>query len=121
VVERASPAIKGAIGELATEARYAGQGYVSGGKAVVQTGARTATGRAAAAHYDHAMKNVFTGATRTVESKFGGARLTPNQAAAQPRVSTPGGLIVDRTTAAEVGDAARAVVGSGAAAGGGVE
>jgi RHS repeat-associated protein len=115
-VQRASPHVKGLIGEAATEVRYLGSGYVSTGKAVVQTGGRTATGQAARAKYDHAMRNVITGARRTVESKFGTAGLTPNQIAAQGRVATPGGLIVDRTTAAQVGDAARAAASSGAPA-----
>jgi RHS repeat-associated protein len=120
-VERASPAVKGIIGEAATQARYLGRGYASGGKAVVATGGQTATGRVARAHYDHAMRNVFTGTRRTVESKFGTAGLTRNQAAARGNVTTPGGLIVDRTTAGQIGDAARAAVGSGAPALGGVE
>ena len=55
VVNRATPATKGVIGEAASEARSLGLGYVSTGNSVVQTGGRTATGRAAAAHYDHGM------------------------------------------------------------------
>lgn len=115
-VNRATPAMKGVIGEAATEVRYLGFGFISGGKSIVPTGGRTATGRVAAAHYDHAMTSIFTGSRRTVESKFGSARLTPNQTAAQGNVTTPGGLIIDRTTSGQVGDAARAAVGSGAPA-----
>ena len=62
------------------------------------------------------MKNVFTGKKLTVESKFNTSSLTPNQAVARSNVTTPGGLIIDRTTIQQLGNAAKAAAGSGAAA-----
>lgn len=55
------------------------------------------------------MVNKLTGKTLTVESKFNGAKLTSNQAAAAGNVKTPGGLIVDRTTSGQVGNTAAGV------------
>jgi hypothetical protein len=60
------------------------------------------------------MRNVFTGRRLTVESKFNTSGLTPNQVRAASRVATPGGLIVDRTTSQQLGNAAKAAtVGTG--------
>jgi RHS repeat-associated protein len=113
-----SNAAKGKLGEAITEVKYAAQGYKSTGKAVVETGGKTATGKNAVAKYDHAMENVFTGKQLTVESKFNTAGFTKNQAAAQSRVTTAGGVIVDRTTSQGLGNAATTtVVGIGAGIG----
>lgn len=112
-----SRSAKGKLGEAITEIKYAAQGYKSTGKAVVETGRRTATGRVQVAEYDHAMKNIFTGKQLTVESKFNTSGLTRNQIAAQSRVTTPGGLIIDRTTSRGLGNASKAAtVGAGAGA-----
>ena len=97
------------MGEVATQAKYLAKGFVSEGKSVVATGAKTATGKDQVAKYDHAMKNVFTGKKLTVESKFNGASLTGNQKAAASKVTTTGGLIVDRTTSGQVGNTAAGV------------
>src|SRR5205085_1771084 len=43
-IDRLSPAVKGKIGEVATEVKYLAKGFVSEGKAVVATGGKTATG-----------------------------------------------------------------------------
>ncbi|MEL7220769.1 MAG: RHS repeat-associated core domain-containing protein [Bacteroidota bacterium] len=99
-----SPATKGKIGEAVTEIKYGAQGYRSTGKSNVPTGGTTPTGRRQVARYDHDMKNVVTGSRRTVESKFNRARLTGNQRAARGNISTPGGLIVDRTTSGQFGN-----------------
>lgn len=115
-LDELSPGVKGAIGEAVTEIKYAIQGYSSQGKAVVATGGKTRTGQVQEAHYDHAMKNVFTGKKATVESKFNSSPLTPNQRRAQGNVTTPGGLIVDRTTSDQIGNAANTVI-RGASAG----
>jgi RHS repeat-associated protein len=112
-LDKLSPHAKGLIGEAATELKYAAKGYVSGGKAAVQTGGKTATGRTQHALYDHEMKNIFAGKQLTVESKFNNARLTPNQQAASSNVSTPGGLILDRTTSQQMGNAANSAVRGG--------
>ncbi len=56
------------------------------------------------------MKNVFTGKKLTVESKFNTAGLTKNQIKAKPNVTTPGGLIVDRTTGSQLGTTAKKVI-----------
>ncbi|MBX2925915.1 MAG: RHS repeat-associated core domain-containing protein [Chitinophagaceae bacterium] len=110
-----SNSAKGKLGEAVTEIKYGAQGYKSAGKAEVLTGGRTATGKPAKAIYDHKMTNVVTGKQITVESKFNGSTLTPNQAAAQSRVTTPGGLIIDRTTSQGLGNGAKAAtVGTGA-------
>jgi len=110
-----SNSAKGKLGEAVTEVRYAAQGYKSSGKAIVETGGKTATGKAAVAKYDHNMTNVFTGKKITVESKFNSSTLTPNQWTAQSRVATPGGLIIDRTTSQGLGNGAKtATVGAGA-------
>jgi hypothetical protein len=77
---------------------------VSQGKAKVPTGSKTPkTGKPQEAHYDHDMKNVFTGKKLTVESKFNKAKMTGNQKAARGKVQTPGGVIVDRTTSGQLG------------------
>lgn len=89
---------------------------MSKGKANVDTGRATATGRVQVAKYDHKMKNVFTRKELTVESKFNTSSLTPNQVAAEGNVQTAGGLIVDRTTSKGLGNSARAVT-TGAGAG----
>lgn len=110
-----SKAAKGKLGEAVTQIKYAAQGYKSQGKAVVRTGGTTPTGKAQRAIYDHKMKNVITGKQLTVESKFNGSTLTPNQSAAAGNVTTPGGLIIDKTTSQQLGNAAKAVtIGSGA-------
>jgi RHS repeat-associated protein len=109
-VDDLSNAAKGKLGEAVTQVKYAAQGYKSGGKAVVETGKKTATGKVQVAKYDHEMSNVFTGSRLTVESKFNTAGLTPNQVAARSNVTTPGGLIVDRTTSQQVGNTVKAVV-----------
>ena len=109
LINKLSPAAKGQMGEVATQAKYLAKGFVSEGKSVVATGAKTATGKDQVAKYDHAMKNVFTGKKLTVESKFNGASLTGNQKAAASKVTTTGGLIVDRTTSGQVGNTAAGV------------
>ncbi len=109
LIDKLSPAIKGKIGEVATQAKYLTKGFVSEGKSVVATGAKTATGKVQVAKYDHAMKSVFTGKKLTVESKFNGASLTGNQRAAAGKVTTTGGLIVDRTTSGQVANTAAGV------------
>ena len=64
------------------------------------------------------MTHRITGNGLTVESKFNTSRLTSNQAAAQGNVSTPGGLIVDRTTSQVLGTAAQtSAVGVGSGVG----
>jgi hypothetical protein len=109
-----SKSAKGKLGEAITEIKYAAQGYKSSGKAIVETGGKTATGKAAVARYDFDMTNIITGKRITVESKFNGSTLTPNQAAAQSRVTTQGGLIIDRTTSQGLGNGAKAAtVGAG--------
>ncbi len=116
-VDKLSNAVKGKIGEKVTEVKFALKGYVSQGKAIVETGKKTATGRVQVAKYDHDMKGILSGKRLTVESKFNGSSLTPNQGAAADRVTTPGGLIIDRTTSTQIGEAAKAtVVGSGGGA-----
>lgn len=109
-LDKLSNQAKGALGEMVTKIKYAAKGYLSEGEAVVGTGRTTPTGRPQVAKYDHAMENVFTGNKLTVESKFNTAGLTRNQAAAQARVATPGGLIVDRTTSQQLGKATQSVV-----------
>ena len=94
-----SAATKGKIGEATTQIKYALKGYKSNGKAVVETGKRTATGRSQVAKYDFEMENVFTNKTITVESKFNTSGLTPNQKAARPNVKTP--FVIDRTTSTQ--------------------
>ncbi|MFN5308255.1 MAG: RHS repeat domain-containing protein [Candidatus Kapaibacterium sp.] len=109
-----SKSAKGKLGEAITEIKYAAQGYKNSGKAIVETGGKTATGKAAVAKYDFDMTNIITGKRITVESKFNGSTLTPNQAAAQSRVTTQGGLIIDRTTSQGLGNGAKAAtVGAG--------
>ena len=114
-LNKLSNASKGKLGEAITEIKYAAKGYRSVGKAKVPTGARTPTGRVQSAHYDHAMENVFTGKRLTVESKFNpGVELTGNQVAAQGNITTPGGLIVDRSSAQQLGEATKTVITGGA-------
>jgi RHS repeat-associated protein len=108
-LDKLSNAVKGKIGEAATQAKYLMKGYVSEAKMAVETGAKTATGRVQTAIYDHKMVNKLTGKILTVESKFNGAKLTPNQAAAASKVQTAGGLIVDRTTSGQLGNTAGGV------------
>ena len=109
-----SNSAKGKLGEAVTEIKYGAQGYKSAGKAEVLTGGKTATGKEAIARYDHAMKNKITGRQLTVESKFNSSKLTPNQIAAQSRVTTPGGLIIDRTTSQGLGNISKAAfIGAG--------
>jgi RHS repeat-associated protein len=109
-----SNSAKGKLGEVVTEIKYGAQGYKSAGKAEVLTGGKTPTGRDAVAKYDHNMTNIFTGKKITVESKFNGSTLTRNQTAAQSRVGTSGGLIIDRTTSQGLGNVAKAAtVGAG--------
>ena len=98
-LDASSAATKGKIGEATTQIKYALKGYKSNGKAVVETGNTTATGRAQVAKYDFEMENVFTNKTITVESKFNTSGLTPNQKAALPNVKTP--FIIDRTTSTQ--------------------
>lgn len=69
------------------------------------------------ARYDHDMKNVFTGKRLTVESKFNSSPLTTNQRRAQGNVTTPGGLIVDRTTSNQMGNVANTSIRGGAVGG----
>jgi len=114
-----SRSAKGKLGEAITQVKYAVKGYKSGGKAIVETGTKTPTGRNAVARYDHDMTNIFTGKKITVESKFNLSDLTSNQSAAQSRVTTSGGLIIDRITSQGLGNAAKTVtigVGSGISA-----
>jgi RHS repeat-associated protein len=110
VVGKASPYLKGRIGEAMTQVRELSWGNIRIGRAVVETGRLTRTGRPQAAHYDHQMYNLFTGELSVVESKFGTAGLTANQKAAQQLVS--GRFLIDRTTAGQVGDLARGMLGS---------
>ena len=95
---------KGQIGEAVTKLKYGAQGYIDKGKAVVETGGTTPTGRVQTAIYDFNFLNLFSGENITVESKFNSSGLTPNQAAAASKVTTPGGLIIDRTTSKQLGD-----------------
>ena len=115
-VDDLSNAAKGKLGETLTTVKYGAQGYKDGGKAVVETGKRTATGKPQVAKYDHSMTQVGTGKQLTVESKFNTSNLTPNQRAAVGNVQTPGGLIINRTTSQGVGRAAGAAT-SGEGAG----
>ncbi|MEO6732331.1 MAG: RHS repeat-associated core domain-containing protein, partial [Ferruginibacter sp.] len=118
-VNNLSNAAKGKLGEAVTQIKYGAQGYKSTGKAVVETGGKTATGRVQVAKYDHAMKNVITGKQLTVESKFNGSTLTRNQTAAQSNITTTRGLIISRTTSQQLGNGAKAATvaaGAGAAA-----
>jgi len=113
-----SKADKGKLGEAITEIKYGAQGHKSTGKAVVETGTKTPGGKNAVAKYDFDFENVFTGKHLTVESKFNTSGFTKNQAAAQSRVTTAGGVIVDRTTSQGLGNAATTtVVGIGAGIG----
>lgn len=113
--DKLSNSAKGKLGEKITEMKYAAKGYKSNGKAVVRTGGTTPTGKVQRALYDHSMENRVTGRTLTVESKFNSSTLTPNQVAAQSRITTPGGLIIDRTTSEGLGNTAKAVTtGTGA-------
>lgn len=98
-LDASSAATKGKIGEATTQVKYALKGYKSNGKAVVETGKTTATGRAQVAKYDFEMENIFTNKTITVESKFNKSGLTPNQKAALPNVKTP--FVIDRTTSTQ--------------------
>ncbi len=104
-----SNSTKGKLGEALSEIKYGAQGYQSTGKANVLTGRITATGKPAVAKFDHAMTNKITGKQITVESKFNTSGLTRNQTAAQSRVTTSGGLIIDRTTSQGLGKGAKAV------------
>ncbi len=108
--------VKGKIGEAMSEIKYAAKGYTSQGKSIVETGGKTSTGRDAMAKYDHKMKQLITGNELTVESKFNTAGLTKNQRAAQNKVGTSGGLIVDRTTSSQLGNVSDAAT-RGASAG----
>ncbi|MGG7666988.1 RHS repeat domain-containing protein [Dyadobacter sp. BHUBP1] len=103
-LDKLSNTAKGKLGETITQLKYGAKGYVSQGKAVVETGGRTATGRVQVAKYDHAMQNVITGRQLTVESKFNSSGLTGNQIAAESNITT-GKLIIDRTTSADIGNA----------------
>jgi len=105
-LDKLSPSVKGKIGELVTQVKYAAQGYKSNGKSVVPTGGTTSTGKVQVAKYDFEMENVITGSKKTVESKFNGSGFTSNQNAALGNVTTPGGVIVDRTTSQQIGGAA---------------
>ena len=109
-LDKLSNQTKGAIGEAVTKIKYGAKGYVSTGVAEVETGGVTATGRVQVAKYDHSMVNKFTGKELTVESKFNTAGLTPNQAAARANVTTPGGLIINRTTSQQLGNATQSVI-----------
>jgi RHS repeat-associated protein len=109
-LDKLSNSSKGVLGEAVTEIKYAARGYRSTGKAVVETGGTTPTGRVQVARYDHNMENVFTGKKLTVESKFNASDLTNNQKAAQGNVTTSGGLIVDRTTSLQLGNATQSIV-----------
>ena len=60
-LDTSTAATKGKIGEATTQIKYALEGYKSNGKAVVETGKTTATGRTQVAKYDFEMENVFTG------------------------------------------------------------
>lgn len=111
-----SNAGKGKLGEALTTVKYGSQGYKDLGKVKVPTGQTTATGKVQNAIYDHNMKSVVTGKQLTVESKFNTSGLTGNQKAAAGNVSTPGGLIVNRTTSSGVGRAVGAAT-SGVGAG----
>lgn len=110
-----SAAAKGKLGETATKIKYGARGYHSTGKANVPTGSNTPiTNKPQVAKYDHKMKNVVTGKELTVESKFNRANLTRNQRAAESNVNTQGGLIIDRTTSTQLGNAAqRSITGAG--------
>ncbi len=113
-IDNLSPHAKGVLGESMTRAKSLAQGYVDRGKSSVPTGGKTPTGRDASAVYDHNMTNVFTGHTKTVESKFNGAVLSKNQRAAQKNVAND--FEVSRTKSTDIGNAAAAET-SGVAAG----
>jgi len=110
-----SNAAKGKLGEAVTQVRYGAKGYISKGKSRVLTGTKTASGKDAEAVYDHEMRNILTGKKVTVESKFNSSGLTRNQRAAAGNVETPGGLIIDRTTSQDLGNAAKAATAGGGA------
>jgi RHS repeat-associated protein len=101
---------KGNLGEAISEGKYALRGYKSGGKAVVKTGRKTPTGKDQVAKYDHDLTNVFTGKKLTVESKFNKSPLSNNQKAARSNITTPGGLIVDRTTSEQLGNTVKVII-----------
>lgn len=105
-----SNSAKGKLGETVTEVKYGFLGYRSQSKAIVETGAKTATGKEQVAKFDFSLKNIFTKKIITVESKFNTSGLTRNQVAARSRVTTAGGLIVDRTTSSQLGKVAQSVV-----------
>ena len=98
-LDAASASTKGKIGEATTQIKYALKGYKSNGKAVVETGKPTATGRPRVAKYDFEMQNVFTGKVITVESKFNKSGFTRNQRDAFNNVKTP--FKLDRTTSTQ--------------------
>ena len=101
-LNQVSNSTKGRVGELTTKVKYATKGYRSKGNAIVPTGKRTPTGRVQAAHYDHDMKNVFTGRHIVVESKFNTSKLTINQRNAQKNIGIP--FRIDRTTGSQLGN-----------------
>ncbi|MDX2130011.1 MAG: hypothetical protein SFU91_13340 [Chloroherpetonaceae bacterium] len=111
-LDDASNQVKGKVGEIATEVKYLAKGYISQGKDKILTGTKTATGKPAAAVFDHKMKSFINGQTKTVESKFNSAGLTKNQKLAMKKNE----VSVDRTSSADVGNAAMAT-GVGTAAG----
>ena len=111
VIDKLSPQMKGAIGETVTRIKYAAQGYIDKGRAKVLTGTLTPKTKVqAAAHFDHKMKNVFTGRVLTVESKFNLGGYTPNQQLARTKVATYGGLIESRTTSGQIASAANGAI-----------
>ena len=101
-LNKASNSTKGKVGETVSKVKYAIKGYKSKGNAVVGTGLKTSKGRTQSAHYDHDMRNVFTGKSIIVESKFNTSGLTKNQKAALKNVDVP--FYLDRTTGKQIGN-----------------
>ncbi|MDN3583988.1 hypothetical protein [Mucilaginibacter flavus] len=112
-MDKLSNQAKGALGEMVTKIKYAAKGYLSEGIAEVETKGTTASGGTQVAKYDHNMKNIFNGNRLTVESKFNTSGLTKNQRLARPFVTTPGGLLINRTTSQQLGKVAQSVATGG--------
>ncbi len=60
-LDNLSKQAKGVVGETVTKIKFLARGNVSKGKAIVETGGTTPTGRVQVAKYDHFMENIFTG------------------------------------------------------------
>jgi hypothetical protein len=109
-LDKLSNNLKGKLGEGITKLKYNLQGFKSNGKAVVETGRLTPTGRVQVAKYDFEFERLFTGKKLTVESKFNTSGYTSNQIAAEPFITTPGRLILDKTTSQQIGNVVKSVI-----------